>query len=116
MTARKKPVPDALHDEMRPQPFPVVGLVCYATNSDLHELQKALDEEGALAVMQRLLRADHGAISEAAKFCLMNVADNTPWTGDVDTLPISTMELGQILADAVHRRLFGRKLQLEVQA
>ncbi|ANN58696.1 hypothetical protein A9174_19395 [Mesorhizobium loti NZP2037] len=111
---RKKIVPEGLQEEMRPRPFPVegLGLTLFATPMDLANLQAALDEEGLLVVVNRLLRADIAAINVAAQHCLMN-PDQTAWSGDVDSLPVSTMELGNLLADTVTRRLFGRPLNLE---
>ncbi|TPM36626.1 hypothetical protein [Mesorhizobium sp. B2-3-5] len=111
---RKKPVPESLREDMKPRPFPVEGsgLSLYATPLDLANLQAALDEEGLLVVLHRLLRADIEAINAAAPHCLMN-PDFTPWVGDVDSLPLSVMELGNLLADVVHRRIFGRQLTIE---
>lgn len=111
---RKKLVPETLREEMKPRPFPVegLGLSLYATPIDLANLQTALDEEGLLAVMNRLLRADIAAINAAANHCLMN-SDLTAWSGEVDSLPVSVMELGQLLADTVSRRIFGRPLNVE---
>ncbi|PBB85726.1 hypothetical protein [Mesorhizobium sp. WSM3876] len=111
---RKKAVPEGLREEMQPQPFPVegLGLQLYATSTDLDRIQDAMEVDGMLVVMNRLLRADMTAINAAAQHCLM-YSDRTAWSGDVDTLPVGTMELGALLADAVHRRLFGTSLELD---
>lgn len=109
-----KVVPETLREEMKPRPFPIegIGLALYTTPIDLANLQAALDEEGQLVVLNRLLRADIAAINAAAQHCLMN-PDGTAWSGEVDSLPVSVMELGQLLADTVHRRIFGRALKIE---
>jgi len=98
---------------MRPVDVPgLPGVVAWASFSALAQLQKALEVRSGGDMLAAMLRGDLRAIEEATPRFLLN-SDGSRWQGGVDLVPIPTLELGQLLANALHRRLFGTPLELE---
>lgn len=104
-----------LRPEMRPVPIPEMpGCALFVSLSAAKNLESACGV-AAPEIMRRLLHGDIAAIEEAAARSIVN-PDGSVWSGSADAVPLPTLELGRLLADALHRRLFGRPLDLEEEA
>ncbi|MFI0847882.1 hypothetical protein [Mesorhizobium sp. IMUNJ 23232] len=102
-------------EAMRPQPVPnAPGVTCWASFAAMRQLCEATGIGAPGQVMAELLRANPATIEEAVARLVLN-PDGTRWSGTPDDLPVALMELGRLLADSVHRRLFGSPLVLEVE-
>lgn len=100
-------------EALRPQPFPALpGCSVHFSVTGLKNLQNATGIMSISALMSALLHGDINVIEEAAARGILN-GDGSTWAGGVDPIPLDLMTLGRILADALHRRWFGRPLDLE---
>lgn len=100
-------------EAMRPQAIAKMpGCSAWASFSAMRQLSEATNIGAGGQLLAELLRANPLVLEEAVPRLIIN-PDGSRWSGNVDDVPIPLLELGQILADAVSRRLFGRPLEMD---
>ncbi|MDQ6434379.1 hypothetical protein RB623_09995 [Mesorhizobium sp. LHD-90] len=100
-------------EAMRPQPIPTMpGVSAFFSFSAAKQACEATSIPVAPHLMAALLRGEPGAIEECVPRGLIN-SDGSRWSAGVDEIPLPTLTLGRILADALHRRLLGEALSMD---
>lgn len=101
-----------LPEALRPVPIPEMpGCSLFVSVSAAKNIESACGVPST-EILARLLRGDIATIEEVTARTIVN-PDGSPWTGSADDVPLPVLELGKRLADALHRRLVGRPLDLE---
>lgn len=108
-----KPVfPDNLRAEMRPVPIAEMpGVSAFFSFSAAAQAAQASGIPVGANLLASLLRGEAAAIEECVSRGLVN-PDGSRWQGGSDAVPLPILEIGRILADALHRRLFGTPLDM----
>jgi hypothetical protein len=108
----KAPFPENLRPEMRPVPIAEMpGVSAFFGFSAAAQACEAAGIPVGANLLAALLRGEPRAIEEATPRGLIN-PDGSRWQGGPDAVPLPVLELGKILADALHRRLFGTALDM----
>lgn len=103
----------AMPEAMRPQPIAAMpGCSAWCSFSAVRQISEATAFASSAEILSGLLRGNAFMIEEAAPRLIMN-PDGSRWSGNVDDLPLPLLEMGRVLGDAVHRRLFGSPLEME---
>ncbi|MFI0846428.1 hypothetical protein [Mesorhizobium sp. IMUNJ 23232] len=114
MPLRFEPFPDfdSMREGMRPQPVPgLPGVSAWASFAAMRRLSDATGINDPGQLLAELLRGNSKVIQESVSHVLIHDADKSAFVGFVDDVPVPLMPLGRLLADAVHRRLFGEGLE-----
>lgn len=112
--SRKIPgIPENLPEGMAPIAVEgMPGVVAWFSFSATRQACEAAGHVVAAGMLTALLRGEPRAIEEAVPRALLN-SDGSRWQAGPDAVPLPTLELGRLLADALHRRLFGEPLKIE---
>lgn len=109
----KVTVSPELREVMKPQAFPELpGCTFHFSFRDVGDLESATSLAGCTSLIAALLRAETRVVEEAAARGVKN-PDGSRYSGDIDGIPLSIIELSRRLADALHRRAWGAPLVLE---
>ncbi|MFI0843965.1 hypothetical protein [Mesorhizobium sp. IMUNJ 23232] len=110
-----KAFPENLRPEMAPQPVDgMPGVFAYFSFSAVGQTCEAAGLPAAAALLAALLRGEVKAIEEGVSRGLIN-SDGSRWAAGVDAVPLPTLEIGRILSDALHRRLWGKPLDFIIE-
>jgi hypothetical protein len=100
-------------DAMRPIPIEAMpGCSAWASFSALRQLSEATGIGPGGQILAELLHANPRVLEEAVPRLIIN-PDGSRWSGSADDVPLSLLELGRLLGDAVCRRLTGEPLPME---